>query len=74
MLRQPIDFIQSASRAFRDILRGHGINSAMGRRDNCWGNACSETLLGSLKVERLHEQQFATRRQAKDETVAWLLW
>lgn len=30
----------------------------------------SETLFGSLKVERLHGQRFKTRRQAKDETVA----
>ena len=38
-------------------------------------NACSETLFGSLKVARLHEQQrFVTRRHAKDETLAWLLW
>ena len=37
-------------------------------------NACSETLFGSLKVERLHGQRFETRRQAKDETIEWLLW
>ena len=46
----------------------------MSRRGNCWDNACSETLFGSLKVERLHGQRFVTRRQAKDETIAWLLW
>ena len=36
-------------------------------------NACSETLFGSLKVERLHGQSFVTLRQATDETIAWLL-
>ena len=46
----------------------------MSRKGNCWNNACSETLFGSLKVERLHGQHFDTIRQAKDETVAWLLW
>jgi putative transposase len=39
---------------------------------NCWDDACSETLFGSLKVERLHGQRFETIRQAKDETIAWL--
>jgi hypothetical protein len=34
----------------------------------------SETLFGSLKVERLHGQGFKTRRQAMDEVVAWMLW
>jgi transposase InsO family protein len=39
----------------------------------CWYNACSETLFGSLKVERLHGQKFASRRHAKDETISWIL-
>ena len=34
----------------------------------------SERLWGSLKVERLHGQCFVTRRQAKNEAIAWLLW
>jgi len=37
-------------------------------------DACSETLFGSLKVEQLHGKRFITRRHAKDETLAWLLW
>ena len=46
----------------------------MSRRGDCWDNACSETLFGSLKVERLHGQKFKARRQAKDEIIDWLLW
>jgi putative transposase len=46
----------------------------MSGKGNCWDNACSETLFGSLKVERLHGQRFQTIRQAKDETATWLLW
>lgn len=46
----------------------------MSRRGNFWDNACSETLFGLLKVECLHDQRFVTRRHAKDETIAWLLW
>ena len=65
---------QYASQDFRDALEAYGITSSMSRRGNCWDNACSETLFGSLKVERLHGQRFVTRRQAKDETLAWLLW
>lgn len=65
---------QYASQGFREVLREYGITSSMSRRANCWDNACSETLFGSLKVERLHGQRFNTRRHAKDETIAWLLW
>jgi Transposase and inactivated derivatives len=65
---------QYASDDFREVLQGHGITPSMSRQGNCWDNACSETLFGSLKVERLHGQRFATIREAKDEVIAWLLW
>ena len=55
---------QYASGAFKDVLKEYGITSSMSRRGNCWNNACSETLFGSLKVERLHGQRFVTRRDA----------
>ena len=32
----------------------------------------TETLFGSLKVERLHDMCFETRRQAQDEVIDWL--
>ena len=65
---------QYASKDFRDVLTEYGITASMSRRGNCWDNACSETLFGSLKVERLHGQRFKNRREAKDEVVAWMLW
>jgi putative transposase len=65
---------QYASQDFRDVLAEYGTTASMSRRGNCWDNACSETLFGSLKVERLHGQHFVTRRQAKDEAITWLLW
>lgn len=65
---------QYASEDFRNVLKDYGITASMSRRGNCWDNACSETLFGSLKVERLHGQRFISRRHAKDETLAWLLW
>ena len=65
---------QYASAPFREVLKQYGITSSMSRKGNCWDNACSETLFGSLKVERLHGQRFKSRRQAKDETLEWLFW
>jgi transposase InsO family protein len=65
---------QYASKDFRDALTEYGITSSMSRRANCWDNACSETLFGSLKVERLHGQRFKARRQAMEEVIAWMLW
>ena len=65
---------QYASDDFSEVLKEHGITPSMSRKGNCWDNACSETLFGSLKVERLHGQRFETIREAKDETISWLLW
>jgi transposase InsO family protein len=53
---------QYASKDFKDVLIEYGITSSMSRKGNCWDNACSETLFGSLKVGRLHGQRFETRR------------
>lgn len=55
---------QYVSDNFRRLPKDKGITRSMSRCCNCWDNACSETLFGSLKVERLHGQRFETRRQA----------
>ena len=65
---------QYCSSDFQGLLKGYGMRSSMSRKGDCWDNACSETLFGSLKVERLHGMRFETRRAAKDETIDWLLW
>jgi putative transposase len=65
---------QYAGEEFQKLLRQYQVKPSMSRKGNCWDNACSETLFGSLKVERLHGQRFATRQQAKDEVLDWLHW
>ena len=65
---------QYASEDYAKMLEHCSITPSMSRKGNCWDNACSETLFGSLKVERLHGKHFETIRQAKDEIIAWLLW
>jgi transposase InsO family protein len=65
---------QYASYEFRRLLESCGITQSMSRKGNCWDNACSETLFGSLKVERLHGKRFRSIREAKDEALDWLLW
>lgn len=45
------------------------MDGSMSRKGDCWDNTVTETLFGSLKVERLHGMRFSTRRQAKDEVM-----
>ena len=65
---------QYVSRCYTDLLAGHAIKASMSRKGNCWDNACSETLFGSLKVERLRGIKFHSHRGTKDAVMEWLLW
>jgi len=46
----------------------------MSRKGKCWDNACSETLFGSTVGGTAAWNAIQTIRQAKDETLDWLLW
>jgi putative transposase len=63
---------QHASHVIRKQLAAFKMKASMSRKGDCWDNAVTETLFGSLKVERLHGMCFATRRQAKDEVMDWM--
>ena len=63
---------QYCSGQFQALLTGYGMRSSMSRKGNCWDNAPTESLWGSLKVGRLHGLKFETRRQAMDEIIDWL--
>jgi len=63
---------QYASGDFQTQLAAFKMQGSMSRKGDCWDNAVTETLFGSLKVERLHDMAFATRRAAKDEVMNWI--
>ena len=65
---------QYCGHAFQDELKDYGMTSSMSRRGNCWDNAPTESLWGRLKVGRLYGKQFATRREAMDEVIDWLMF
>jgi putative transposase len=65
---------QYASDDFREVMKMYGLIASMSRKANCWDNAVTETLFGSLKVERLHGEKFITVRAAKDAVIHWILW
>ena len=48
--------------------------SCHSRKGNCWDNAPTESLWGSLEVGRLHGMRFETQRQATDEVIDWLAY
>ncbi len=65
---------QYASEDYGEVMKIYGLTASMSRKANCWDNAVTETLFGSLKVERLHGEKFMTVRAAKDAVMNWILW
>ena len=65
---------QYCSHGFQQTLVEYSMQSSMSRKGNCWDNAPTESLWGSLKVGRLHGMRFETRRHAMDEVIDWLMF
>lgn len=59
--------VQYCAQAHRNLLAAAGIAVSMSRRANCYDNAPMESANGTLKVERVHDQRYATRQEAIDD-------
>jgi transposase InsO family protein len=53
-------------------LERDGMRRSMSRKGNCWDNAPTESLCGSLKVGRRYGKRFAAQHQAMVEVIDWL--
>jgi len=56
---------QYASEHYQRRLREERITCSMSRRGNCWDNAAMESFFASLKKELVHDEDYATRDEAK---------
>ena len=56
---------QYASAAFQELLRDENITCSMSRKGNCWDHAMMESFFATLKKERLHLEDYATRAEAR---------
>ena len=56
---------QYASEHYQRRLREERITCSMSRRGNCWDNAAVESFFASLKKELVHDEDYATRDEAK---------
>ena len=63
---------QYCSGDFQAALKAYGMRSSMSRKADCWDNAPTESLWGSLKRARLHGKRFDTREAAQAEVMDWL--
>ena len=56
---------QYASEHYQRLLGEEGIACSMSRRANCWDNAPMESFFASLKKELVHDEDYATRDEAR---------
>jgi putative transposase len=54
-----------ASEHYQGSLARHGITCGMSRRANCWDNSPMESFFASLKKELVHDENYATRAEAR---------
>jgi len=64
--------VQYASRAFRKLLKAHGVAGSMSRKGDCWDNAVVESFFGSLKSERIHWRSYQSREEARADIVDYI--
>ena len=63
---------QYCSHDYQAVLKEYGMLASMSRKGNCWDNAVTESLFGSLKNERVHHRRYATRAQAKQDLFEYI--
>ena len=57
---------------FQSALKAYGMKSSMSRKGDCWDNAPTESLWGSMKRACFYGQRFTTREEAKAAVMNWL--
>ena len=55
-----------------NAMARHEIRCSMSRKGNCWDNAVSESFFASLKKERVYQQDYATREEARQSNFQWI--
>ena len=63
---------QYACNEYRNRLKQYGMVASMSRKGDCWDNAPTERVIGSLKSERLSDCRFITRRFAELEVLDYI--
>lgn len=63
---------QYASKAFRKLLKAHGITGSMSRKGDCWDNAVVESFFGTLKQERVQWRSYPTCYTAQQDILDYI--
>jgi hypothetical protein len=74
VLRRPVESAQYAANEYRKVLAARGITVSMSRKASCWDNAPMESANGTVKVECVYPEHYATREQARLSITEYLTY
>ena len=64
--------VQYACGDYQAVLAEHGITCSMSRGGDCYDNAAMESFFKTFKVELVYQEQFATRKEARESIYAYI--
>ncbi|MDY0390471.1 MAG: IS3 family transposase [Desulfobulbus oligotrophicus] len=56
---------QYCSAAYQRLVMKHHLVAGMSAKGNCYDNACAESFFHTMKVEAIHSEHFATRKEMR---------
>ena len=63
---------QYAARDYQNALSNAGMTPSMSRKGNCWDNAPMESFFHTLKTELVHQRNYATREEARQDLFQYI--
>jgi transposase InsO family protein len=54
------------------LLIAWDIDVNMSRTGNCWDNSMMESFFGTHKTERVYQEHYQTKQQARRDVIAWI--
>jgi len=63
---------QYCSKAFQKELKEYGMLSSMSRKGDCWDNSVAESFFATLKIERVFDSVYSTRKEARGDIVDYI--
>ena len=72
MLRRPVESAQYTADAFAEACRALHIRQSMGRAGSALDNAMCESLIGTIKIEKLDRQSWHSVEDVRAAVFEWI--
>ena len=63
---------QYAGKEYQKLLNSYGMVCSMSRKGDCWDNAVVESFFHTIKTERINENLYRTRDEARNDVIDYI--